>query len=137
MKVRKTIVISTTQHKPCSRTIINNQGLEITWLVYFILATTTLFRINELMKDNDMVAKVKLMFIDNDNNEQLQVNWLGIILQLRQDIRIDRHRRPQIDNYLIAFQVIYAYISIIFVIILYVLYFPLSITIISSWSYNY
>ena len=40
------------------------------------------------------------------------------------------------ETTLIAFQVIYAYISIIFVIILYVLYFPLSITIISSWSYN-
>ena len=35
------------------------------------------------------------------------------------------------------FLVIYAYISIIFVIVIYVLYFPLSITILSSWSYNY
>ena len=94
MKVRKTIVISTTQHKPCSRTIMDEE-----------------------IRNKVIEIGIRVLKQIHLNMYQYQVSYYIYRWEL---------------CCFIAFQVIYAYISIIFVIILYVLYFPLSITIISK-----
>ena len=59
MKVRKTIVISTTQHKPCSRTIISNYTFDLMSIPLFTIGTLVINIIYFVLLDRLMMAAVQ------------------------------------------------------------------------------